>query len=144
MEFVALGVAAEVVVVLEDQHPTGAAVARAIEVRRREPADAPPDDDQIIGLTRIDGARHGGAIGQCVRRLECARVAAAHAGEQRRIIAGKILRGAFRRGGLRAVGAQQRARQGAGGSSQRALQEITPRDAALRAEPPIHPQPPRT
>ena len=58
-ELVPLGVAAEVVVVVEDQDARRRARARAIEVRRRQPADAAADDDEIVGLAGVDRLSRG-------------------------------------------------------------------------------------
>ncbi len=52
-ELVAAGVAAEVIVVLEDQDLRLVARLLAIEKRRGQAADAATDDDQIIGLAGI-------------------------------------------------------------------------------------------
>ena len=50
VELVALGVAAEIVVVVEDQDPRLRSVVPAVKVRGREPADAATHDDEIVGL----------------------------------------------------------------------------------------------
>ncbi len=50
VELVALGVAAEVVVIVEDQDPRLRAVELPIVVRGREPADAGADHDEVVGL----------------------------------------------------------------------------------------------
>ena len=50
VELIALGVAAEVVVVVEDQDPRPCAVQLAMEVRGRESADAAADHDEVVGL----------------------------------------------------------------------------------------------
>ena len=55
-ELVALGVAAEVVVVVEDQHARLRAGARAVEIRGGEAADAAADDDEVVGLAGVDRA----------------------------------------------------------------------------------------
>ena len=53
---VALGVAAEIVVVVEDQDAR-AGPRGAVEVRRRQAADAAADDDQVVGLAGVLGRR---------------------------------------------------------------------------------------
>ncbi len=93
MEFVALGVTAEIVVVVENEDARGL-VLGAVEMRRRQPADAAADDDQIVSLAgRGDRARLRPeiAVAQRVRRFESPRMAAAQAGERRRIISGRVL-----------------------------------------------------
>ncbi len=93
-EFIALGVTADIVVVVEDQNARGL-VSGAVEVRRREPADAAADDDQIVILAgRGDraGLRPEVGVAQRVGGLETARMIAAQSGQRRRIISGGILR----------------------------------------------------
>jgi hypothetical protein len=51
VELVALGVAAEVVVVVEDQDPR-AGPRGAVEMRRRQAADAAADDHQVVAPRR--------------------------------------------------------------------------------------------
>ena len=50
VKFVALGVAAEVVVIVEDQYPRLRAVALAVKVRGREPADTAANHDEVVSL----------------------------------------------------------------------------------------------
>ena len=97
VELVALGVAAEIVVVLDDQDlrtgPRG-----AIEIRRRQPADAAAHDDEVVALVRVDQRCRLGpeiAVAHFMRRLERAGMAAAHAKPRRRIIVRRVLRLAF-------------------------------------------------
>ena len=54
-EFVALGVSAEIVVVIENEDASLRARRLAIEVRRREAADAAADNDQIVGFAGVFG-----------------------------------------------------------------------------------------
>ena len=54
VELVALGVAAEVVVVVQDEDPR-VWLGRPIEVGRRKPADPGADDDEIVGLAGVLG-----------------------------------------------------------------------------------------
>ncbi len=56
-EFIALGVAAEVVVVIEDQDAGARARRLAIEMRGREAADAAAYDDEVVSFTGILGRR---------------------------------------------------------------------------------------
>ena len=55
MKFVALGVAAEIVVVFENEDARLAARGFAVEVRCRQSADAAANDDQIVGFAGIFG-----------------------------------------------------------------------------------------
>ena len=91
-KFVALGVSAEIVVVLEDQDARRRAVGFAVEPRRGQSADAAADHDQIvILLDRQAGDIEGFALAaDLMGDLEGSGMAAAQAGERRRIVAGRI------------------------------------------------------
>ena len=54
-EFVALGVSAEVIVVLENQDARFVAGGLAEIVRRGQSAEASADDDQIVGFACVHG-----------------------------------------------------------------------------------------
>jgi hypothetical protein len=122
-EFVALGVAAEIVVVVENED-FGVRVAVLIEQGGAQPADAAAHDDQIVSLAGRACQRLADlfAIAQGVGDLERAGVGAAHAGAQRRIEAarfGRVEGG----GGLCGGAAQSRGQCGAcrgGGADERA------------------------
>ena len=89
MEFVALGMAAEIVVVVEDQDPGPVAVQLAVEVRRRQPAEAAADHDQVVAFIELPGLVEYLVLprqGMCY--FERARVRAAHAGEGRGVVKG--------------------------------------------------------
>ena len=92
MELVALGVAAEIVVIVEDEDARARA-RRAIELRRRQPADAAAHDHQVVAFAGAATARLRPeiAVAQAMRVLEDAGVAAAQAGEGRRIVSGRVL-----------------------------------------------------
>ncbi len=49
-ELVALGVTAEIVVIIEDEHSRVGTGLSAIKVGGGESADAAPDDNQVVGL----------------------------------------------------------------------------------------------
>ena len=87
VELVALGVPAEVIVIVEHQNPRLRADALAMEQGRRQPRDAAADDHQIIGLVGQRGRPGPGRSvpGQPVGHLERPGMAAAHAGKRRRI-----------------------------------------------------------
>ena len=80
-EFVAFGVAAEIIVIVEDQDFCGG-IAFAPEPCCGKAADARADDDQVIRrlVHWFGGQIKGFAIAQAVRNFERAGVAAAHAG----------------------------------------------------------------
>jgi hypothetical protein len=81
-------VAAEVVVIVEDEDARRRSGGLAEEPRRGEPADARADDDQIVALAAIDDRACAGPerpIAQRVGRLERAVVATAKTGEGGRI-----------------------------------------------------------
>ena len=87
-ELVALGVAAEVVVVVEHEHLRGRSGGLAVEVRRGEAAQAGADHDQVVDLAGVGGGgdlKGASVAPQIVRRLERADVAAAQPGQPRRI-----------------------------------------------------------
>ncbi len=131
-ELVALGVAAEVVVIVEDQD-AGVWPRRPVEMRRRQAAEAGADNDQVIALAAV--LRGAGAlpeipVAQGVGGLETARVAAAQSGQGGRIIAGPVLRPDLSR--LGQGGAETR---GAGADGDRdPIQEITPIDRPIQAK----------
>ena len=97
-ELVALGVAAEIVVVLEDQDLGRIAMRLAIEPRRGKAADAAANHDQIVFfLDRLAGKIELFAFArQAVRHLEGAGMAAAQPGQSRRVVAAPSLRAAGR------------------------------------------------
>ena len=117
-ELVALGVAAEIVVVFEDQDLGRVAMRLAIEPCRGEAADAAADHDEVVFLLdRLAGEVEFLAFArQPVRHLERAGMAAAQPGQRRRVIA-------------RGVGTKLVERRQAGGDRQcRPAQKIPPRD----------------
>ncbi len=133
VEFVAFGVAAEIVVIVEDED-AALRLACAIEVGGGEAADAGADDDQVVFLAGIGGGGPGFAVAQSMSILEGTGVAAAHAGEQRRVVAEGVLGGGGQRGGRgsawRSGGVRGRRReQGCGGGSSRA---VAPKAMPLR------------
>ena len=94
LEFVAFSVAAEIVMVVENEDAGGRAL-RAIEMGCGESTDAAANDHQIVGIfARLRGRRGFPevAVAQAVGHFEGARVAAAQAGEGGRVVAGRVLR----------------------------------------------------
>ena len=117
IEFVALGMAAEVVVIVENEDAARAAGVLAIKMRGGKTADARADHDEIVLFAGIDGGGRCLSIAQGVGGFERSGMTAAHAGEERGIVARRILGGGRdrsgrtrRRGGLvaKAVGEQWR------------------------------------
>jgi hypothetical protein len=97
VEFVAFRVAAEVVVVLQDQDASVRAEALAVVVRRGQAADTAANDHEIVRFVEVRRGREGLALsGQRVRHFERAGVRATHAGAHRRVIGGRGCRDAVR------------------------------------------------
>src|SRR5215831_4644072 len=93
-ELVAFGVAAEIVMVVEDQDASAGPRLCPVEIGGGEPADPAADHDQIVALSGIDWCRSGyrrGAVAQSVGCLEAPGMAPAHSGQSGRVIAGAIL-----------------------------------------------------
>jgi hypothetical protein len=93
-KLVSFGVAAKIVMVVENQDADVSTRRRTIEIGRGEPADTATHYDEIVMLARMDRTRSGfreATVTQCVGCLEAARVAAAHSRQGRRIIIGTIL-----------------------------------------------------
>ena len=63
VEFVALGVAAEIIVVVQDQYAALGCLG-PMEVGCRQTADAAADDDQIVFFAGIGGRRPGLAVSE--------------------------------------------------------------------------------
>src|SRR5882724_7707215 len=101
VEFVAFGVTAEIVMIVENEDAAMGLGLCAIEVRGGEAADAAADDDQVVFFARIGGRGPGRAVAQCMSVLEGASMTAAQAGEQRRVIAEGVLGGRRQLGGAR-------------------------------------------
>src|ERR1700730_5676467 len=91
VEFVAFGVTAEIVVIIENEDAAAGLGLRAVKVRGGETADACTDDDQVVFLAGITRRRPGLAVAQRMSVLEGAGVIAAQAGEQRRVVAEGVL-----------------------------------------------------
>src|SRR5579871_2332833 len=95
VEFVALGMPTEIVVVVENQDARFLACCFAIEVRRGESADPSADNDQIVALTGINRRARRipeSAVPQCVRRIKRSWMTAAHSSQDRRIIGRRFFR----------------------------------------------------
>ena len=133
LELVAPRVAAEIVVVVEDEDARGEAGRLAEVPGRGQSADAGAHDHEIVGLAVVGGLAHGlpeRPVPQRVGDLERAFVAAAQARERGRV---------RRRAARRVVEAQPerlvRRQQHPADAERDAVQEVPPRDAAAHPEP---------
>src|SRR5580704_10003188 len=129
-KLVALGVTAEIVVVVEDQD-AGVLVFCPIEMRRRQPADAAAHDNEVvgfIGLFEIARSRPEIAVAQAVCGFVGAGMAAAQPGQRRRIIAGRILRRGTVGKGRRDVFWRQPGSDSAAHGNRDAIEEVASRD----------------
>ncbi len=73
MKLIALGVSAEVVVIVENQDARLGSRSLAKEMRRRESADAAPHHHQIVGLSGVNrgpGLGPESAVAQAVRHFK--------------------------------------------------------------------------
>lgn len=124
LKLVALGMTAEVIVIIQDQNSGGGASPFAKKMRRGQPADATPHDHEVVRFTGVGCSAGPAAIPQRVRLFERTRVAAAHPRECRRV----IISGILRFDGLGRGSPEQRTRQRCGRGDERSLQKITPRN----------------
>src|SRR5580698_6493275 len=93
MKFVSLGVPTKIVVIFDDED-FRVRTGRAIKPRSGQSADTPPNNDKIVMFARIHQARGmipEIAVAQRMRRLESARMAAAHSLSRGRVIALGVL-----------------------------------------------------
>ena len=132
MKFVTLGVTAEIVMVLNDEN-FRLGILPAVEIRRRQAADAAAHHDEIVTLVR--GIHFWRlcpeiAVAQFMRAFERAGMAAAHAQSRGWIVIRRVLRFGFGLCGGGQFRRQPRHRHADG----RALQEIAPRDLAAHAQ----------
>ncbi len=93
-ELIALGMAAEIVVIIENENARRC-VHGAVEVCSGEPADATANDDEIVDLIRIGDLAALGpeiTIAQTVSALEASGMISPQTRQRRRIVSGSILR----------------------------------------------------
>src|SRR5450432_3004211 len=98
MKLVAFGVAAKVVVVLEDQDAHGLSGALAEEVCGRQAANSSADHDQVVHLARVDGLAcplPERVVAKAVCDLKRSSVTSTQADGNRRIVTRTILRFGF-------------------------------------------------
>ena len=130
-EFIALGVAAEVVVVVQNQHLGAAAGPVSEKPSRRQPGEAAADHRQIVFLVgpALGPGPAGAFHGQAVGRLVGAGMAAAQTSQGWRIMgARQLCRGvALPRHSSKRAQAQSAGRQG----QREAVEKIAPGDAAV-------------
>jgi hypothetical protein len=110
--------AAEIVMIIQDQDARRGAGARAIEMRRREAADSAAHNHEVVTLAcfhRDSRRLPERAVAQGVSGIERSGMATAHTGKGGRVVAGRILRK------LRGVGASEKPQ-----THRDAVQEIAP------------------
>src|ERR1700741_4287482 len=93
--------AAEIVVIVENQNADTFAGILAIEIRGGQPADARTYDDKIVVLARLDRITEGIrtlAIAHAVRKGESAVMISAYAGARGRVVIGSLLGNKFIQG----------------------------------------------
>ncbi len=97
MEFVALGMSAKVVVIIDNQNPGVGPCVLAKEIGGSQAADSAAHNDEIVGFLVIDRIRPGLAIAHPMRHFPGSVMAPTHAGFSRRIIGGIFFRRRIRR-----------------------------------------------
>src|SRR5579859_645052 len=100
VEFVAFGVTAEIVVIVQYEDAAMCLGSCAVEMRSGKTAQARADDDQVVFLAGVRGRGRWFAVAQRMGVLEGTGVIAAQAGEERGVVAKGILSG---RGQLRSA-----------------------------------------
>src|SRR5882724_5440309 len=107
VEFVAFGVTAEIVVIVQNEDAAMCLGSCAVEVGGGKTAQARADDDQVVFLAGVQRRRPALAVAQSVGVLERAGVIAAQTGEERGVVAKGVLGG-----GRQLCGAQEGNRWG--------------------------------
>jgi hypothetical protein len=135
LEFIAFGVSAEVVVVIEQQDAGVGSGELSVEECCGETADTGADDDQVVGLAVGDGFGPFFAVAQGVGGFPGAVVTAAHPGQGGRVVAGIFLGSEWRLRNAESfnpqrVGSQERGPYG----DTHAIQEIAARDLLEHAQ----------
>jgi hypothetical protein len=134
-KLVALGMAAEIVVIVDDQYLAIGAERLAVEIGGRQPGNAAPDDHQIIMFAAVIG-RHGAvkfAITRLVGHFERAGILAAQAAAQRR-----VGRSVGRRGRCPVL-RQRRAAMQYGASRRQTADKVTPCDRPVQPQRRVRP-----
>ena len=92
-ELVPLGVAAEIVVIVEDQDLRVGPDRLPEEIRGGEAAHPAADDDEVVAFPGVLGCSPGLRVPQRVSDLERTRVAAAHSRSRRRVVVWSLSHG---------------------------------------------------
>src|SRR6266853_881830 len=95
MEFIALGVSAEIIMIFQNKNLRAFACALAIEMRSSQAADSPAHDNQVIFFSKSCGSRRvlpERSVAQAVGDFKRSGMASAQAGRNGWIVAGLILR----------------------------------------------------
>src|SRR6266852_2408293 len=133
-EFVALGMAAKIIVIVENQNARFVSSLLAIKIRRGKTADTASHDDQIVSFFVFCGVIPLLPIAQRVPRLPGPVMAAAHAGFRRRVIAGLLLWRERRISRIQHLAENRTGRNQRGANrNTNSIQKISPRDAAAHS-----------
>ena len=138
-KFVALGVAAKIVVIVENQNACVFPRALAEEIGGCQPADASANDDEVvtlIGIYRLSEGVRTFAVPQAMGKSKCSVVIAAHAHARGRVIVRRLFRSKFVEGCRREqrVCSNPPADQGSADTNGHAIQKIPARDFASHPE----------
>src|SRR5882757_9899749 len=99
MEFIALGVAAEIIMIFQNENLRAFACALAVEMRCSQAADSPSHNNQVIFFSKLCGSGRvfpECSVTQAVGNFKRSWMASAQAGRNGRIVARVILRFAGR------------------------------------------------
>src|SRR5258708_25987416 len=99
VEFVAFGVTAEIVVIVENEDATMRLGLCTVEVRGGKAAQARADDDQVVFLAGVRGRGRWFAVAQRMGVLEGTRGITTQAGDERGVVAKGVLSGRGQLGG---------------------------------------------
>src|SRR6267154_5684198 len=95
MEFIALGVFAEIIMIFQNKNLRAFACALAREMRSSQAADSPAHNNQVIFFSKLFGSRRvfpECSVTQAVGNFKRSWMASAEASRNGRIVAGLILR----------------------------------------------------
>ena len=131
-ELVALGVPAEVVVVIENQDFRASTDVTKKVVRGGQPTQTAAHDHQVVGFIQAGRARqiHLASIAKLMSDFERSRMTPAHANARRRVIVWRALRREL----LLGCSQQLRRQRGTDNAQSHAVQEIAASDALVHPE----------
>src|SRR5271170_4301294 len=135
-KLVALRVAAEVVVIVENEDASRGTGSLAIEVSGGKTAHARAHDNEVVSFVGVDRRPRRlpeSAIAQGVRNFKGSIVTAAHAGESGRIVSRHVLSKGLALG-CESESRQPSARERTSRSYGNSIQKIPPSDGAVHAE----------